>query len=67
MHHAAVWQHSSNSNIEIVRNSIEHFLWNPTDFFSHDVLFCLWIVFTNSVFQVTPQKIVSLVEILGIG
>ena len=67
MHRAAVWQYSSNSNIKIVRNSIEHFLWNPTDFFSGDVLFCLWIVFTNSVFQVTPQKIVSLVEILGIG
>ena len=31
------------------------------------VLFCLWIVFTNSVFQVPPQKIVRRVEILGIG
>ena len=26
---------------------------------------CLWIVFTNPVFQVTPQKIVRQVEILG--
>ena len=67
MHRAAVWQHSSNSNIKIVHNSIEHFLWNPSDFFSDDVLSCLWIVFTNSVFQVPPQKIVRWVEILGIG
>ena len=67
MHCAAVWQHSSNSNIKIVHNSIEHFLWNPSDFFSDDVLSCLWIVFTNSVFQVPPQKIVRWVEILGIG
>ena len=67
MHRAAVWQHSSNSNIKIVHNSIEHFLWNPSDFFSDDVLSCLWIVFTNSVFQVLPQKIVRWVEILGIG
>ena len=67
MHRAAVWQHSSNSNIKIVHNSTEHFLWNPSDFFSDDVLFCLWIVFTNSIFQVPPQKIVRRVEILGIG
>ena len=67
MHRAAVWQHSSNSNIKIVYNSIEHFLWNSSDFFSDDVLSCLWIVFTNSVFQVPPQKIVRWVEILGIG
>ena len=59
-------QHSSNLNIEIVHNSIEHFLWNPSDFFSDDVLCCLWIVFTNSVFQVPNQKIVGWVEILGI-
>ena len=63
---ATVWQHSSYSNIKIARNSIEHFLWNPSDFSSDNVLSCLWIVFTNSVFQVHPQKIVSLVEILGI-
>ena len=31
------------------------------------VLSCLWIVFTNSVFQIPPQKIVRRVEILGIG
>ena len=67
MHRAAVWQHSSNSNIKIVHNSIEHFLWNLSDFFSDDVLSCLWIVFTNSVFQVPPQKIFRRVEILGIG
>ena len=67
MHCAAVWQHSSNSNIKIVHNSIDHFLWNPSDFSSDDVLSCLWIVFTNSVFQVPPQKIVRRVEILGIG
>ena len=66
MHRAAVWQHSSNSNIKIVHNSIEHFLWNPSDFFSDDVLSCLWIVFKKSVFQVLPQKIVRRVEILGI-
>ena len=38
MHRAAVWQHSSNSNIKIVHNSIEHFLWNSSDFFSDYVL-----------------------------
>ena len=66
MHRTAVWQHSSNLNIKIVLKSIEHFLWNPSDFFSDDVLFCLWIVFTNSVFRVPPQKI-RRVEIMGIG
>ena len=35
--------------------------------FSDEVLSCLWIVFTNSIFQVTPQKIVRRVEILGIA
>ena len=34
MHRAAAWQHSSNSNIRIVYNSIEHFLWNQSDFSS---------------------------------
>ena len=58
MYCAAVWQHSSNSNIKIVHNSIEHFLWNPSDSFSDDVLSCLWNAFTNSVFQAPPQKIV---------
>ena len=53
---AAVWQHSSNSNIKIVHNSIEHFLRNTSDFSSDDVLSCLWIVFTNSVFQVSPWE-----------
>ena len=52
---------------KIVQNSIEHFLCNPSDFFSDDVLSCLWIVFTNSIFQVPSQKIVRRVEILGIG
>ena len=52
MHCADVWQHSSNANIKIVHNSIEHLLWNPSDFFSDNVLFCLWIVFTNSIFKV---------------
>ena len=66
MHRPAVWPHSSNLNIKIVYNSIERFLWNPPDFFSDNVLSCLWIVFTNSVIQVPPQKIVRLVEILGI-
>ena len=36
-------------------------------FSSDAVLFCLRIVFTNSVFQVPPQKIVRWVEILGTG
>ena len=66
MHRAALCQHSINSNIKIVHNSIEHFLWNSPDFFSDDVLSCLWIVFRNSVFQVRPQKIVRRVETLGI-
>ena len=65
MHRAAAWQHI-NSNIKIVHNFIEHFLWNPSDFFSDDVLSCLWIVFTNSIFQVPPQKRVRRVEIVGI-
>ena len=56
-----------NSNNKIVHNSIEHFLCSPFDFFSDDVLSCLWIVFTNSVFQISPQKIVRWVEILEIG
>ena len=56
---------SSNSNTKIAHNSIEHFLWNPSDFFS-DVLSCLWIVFVNSVFQVPPKKIIRQVNILGI-
>ena len=51
MHCVAVWLHSSNLNIKIVHNSIEHFLWNPSDFSSDDVLSCLWIVFTNSVMK----------------
>ena len=63
----AVWQHSNNSTIKVIHNSFEHFLCNPSDLFSDDVLSCLWIVFTNSVFQVPPQKIVRWVEILGIG
>ena len=67
MHGAAVWQHNNNSNNKIVHNSIEHFLCNLSDFFSDDVLSCLWIVFPNFVFQVPPQKIVRRVEILGIG
>ena len=57
MHRAAVSQHSINSNIKIVHNAIEHFLWNSPDFFSDD----------NSVFQVRSQKIVRRVEILRIG
>ena len=67
MRRAVGWQHCSNSNIKIVHNSIEHFLWNSSDFFSDDVLSCLWVFFTNSAFQVPPQKIVRLVEILVIG
>ena len=67
MHHTAVWQHSSNSNIKIFHNSIGHFLWNLSDSFSDDVLSCLGIVFRKSVFQLPPQKIVRWVEILGIG
>ena len=67
MHRAAVWQHSRNSNNKIVHNSIEDFLCNSSDFFSDDNLSCLWVAFTNSVFQVPPQKIVRLVEIFWIG
>ena len=67
IHCAAVWQHSSNSNIKIVRSFIEHFLWNQSDLYFDDALSCLWINFTNSVFQVPPQKIVRQVEILQIG
>ena len=59
--------YEQNSNNKIVHNSIEHFMCNPPDFFSDDVLSCQWIVFTNSVFQVPSQKIARRVEILGIG
>ena len=38
-------------------------MWNPSDFFSDDVLSCLSIVFTNSVFLSEDRQ----VEILGIG
>ena len=47
MDRATAWQHSSNSNIKIIRNSIEPFLRNPSGFSSDDVLSCLWIVFTS--------------------
>ena len=57
LHCAAVWQHSSNSNIKIVHNSIEHFLWNPSDFFPDNVLSCLWIVFTKSETHWTPIQV----------
>ena len=56
MHRTALWQHSSNSNIKIVHNSIDHFLWNLSDFSSDDVLTCLGIAFTNSVFQLPPSE-----------
>ena len=45
-----------NTNIKIVHNSVEHFLWNPSDFFSDDVLSYQWIAFTNSVFQLPPSE-----------
>ena len=67
MHCAAVWLQSSNSNNKIFHNPTEHFLCNPSDFFSDYVLFRPWIVFKNSVFEVPLQKIVRRVEILGIG
>ena len=59
--------YEQNSNNKVFHNSIEHFLYNPSDFFSDDVLSCLWIVFTNSIFQLPLQKLVRWVEILGIG
>ena len=59
--------YDSTATTTIVHNSIEHFLCNSSDFFSDDVLSCLWIVVTNSAFQVPPQKTVRRVEILGVG
>ena len=56
MHRAAVWQHSSNSNIKIVHNSIEYFLWNPSDSFSDDALSCLWIFFHKLCLLSTPSE-----------
>ena len=67
MHRATVWQHSSNANIKIIHSSSEHFLWNQSDLFFDDVLSCLWINFTISVFQAPPPKIVRRVKILRIG
>ena len=54
LHHST----AATLNIKIVHNLIEHLLWNPSNFFSNDVLSYLWIVFTNSVFQVhsTPES-----------
>ena len=43
----------------MTENSIEHFLWNPSEFTSNVVfenLCCLWIVFINSTFQVPPTE-----------
>ena len=54
-HTHAHTEHSSNLNIKIVHNSIEHFKWNPSDLSSDDVLSCL-IVFTNSCFSGTPSE-----------
>ena len=59
--------YDSTATTTIVHNSIEHFLCNSSDFFCDDVLSCLWIVVTNSAFQVPPQKTVRRVEILGVG
>ena len=59
--------YDSNSNIKIVHNSIEHFLWNSSDVFSDDVLSCPWVAFANSLFLVPPQKIVRRANILRIG
>ena len=56
MNHAAVWQYSSNSNIKIVHNSIENFLWNPSDFSSGDVLSCLRIFFHKLCLSGTPSE-----------
>ena len=56
MDRTALWQHSSNSNIKIVHNSIDHFLRNLSDFSSDDVFSCLRIAFTNSVFQLPPSE-----------
>ena len=42
-------------------------IFSPQFFFSDDVPSCLWIVFTNSVFQIPLQKKFRRVEILGIG
>ena len=56
MHRAAVWQHNSNSNIKIVHDSIGHFLRNPSDFSSDEVLSCLWIVFTNCLSGVPSEN-----------
>ena len=59
--------YEQNSYNKIVHNSIEHFLCNPSDFFSDDVLSYQGIVFTNSAFHVPSQKIARRVEILQIG
>ena len=53
---AAVWQQSSSSNIKTVHNSIEHFFWNPSDFFSDDVPSCLWIVFKLYISGTPPEN-----------
>ena len=49
MHRAAVWQHSSNSNIKNYPQLYWAFLVESMWFLFWYVLSCLWIVFTNSV------------------
>ena len=47
---AATW------TLKLSTTLLTKFLWNPYDFSSDDVLSCLWIVFTNSFFQVPPLE-----------
>ena len=68
MHRATVWQ-ERNSNTKIVHNSTDYILWNllSTEYILWNLISLVWLIFTNSVLQVPSEKIVSQVEILGIG
>ena len=56
MHRAALWQHSSNSNNKIVHNSIEHFLWNQSDFSSDNCTLLSVDCFHKLCFSGTPSE-----------
>ena len=57
---------SSDANVEILNNSVQHFSQNPFDF-SLNVFFeclsCLWVILLHPVFQLFPKKVVRGIHI----
>ena len=67
MHRAAVWQEAATQILKLFKTLLSISCgFNLITLLMMSSL-CLWIFFTNSVFQVPPQKILSRVEMLGIG